>query len=191
MPVAVLGWGSLIWQPSNRHGSLIAASGARWDPAGPRLPVEFARISEDGRLTAVPTPEHGVAVPVLWITSGHSEVGDALVDLARRETGTSISNIHAVTRSGGVLGRPDPEVAGSVHSWMGAHPALDATVWTGFGPGPRWAEMGGFSVANAVAYLESLEGDRRARALEYLRNAPPQIDTPVRRAAAYLLGESR
>jgi hypothetical protein len=191
VPVAVLGWGSLIWQPANQHGELTAAGGAAWDPSGPRLPVEFARISEDGRLTAVVTPEHGTPVPVLWILSGHAEVGDAIVDLARRESDTSIANVHAVTRSGGVLGRPEEAVSGTVHAWLEGHPSLDAAVWTGLGPGPRWEGMGGFSVPNAIAYLESLEGGMRRRSLEYLRRAPRQIDTPVRRAAAYLVEESR
>ena len=49
----------------------------------------------------------------------------------------------------------------------------------------------GFGRDAAVGYPESLSGPVRKRALEYLRNAPLQIDTPVRRSAAYLLDASR
>jgi hypothetical protein len=50
MQIAIVGWGSLIWCP----GSLQIKSG--WHRDGPPLPVEFARISGDGRLTLVIHP---------------------------------------------------------------------------------------------------------------------------------------
>ena len=52
----------------------------------------------------------------------------------------------------------------------------------------------GTEVPLTLAYrpgLESLTGPVRERALEYLQNAPPQIATPVRRSAVYLLDASR
>jgi hypothetical protein len=50
MQIAVIGWGSLIWCP----GSLQIKS--RWHSDGPALPIEFARISNDKRLTLVIQP---------------------------------------------------------------------------------------------------------------------------------------
>ncbi len=47
MPIAVVAWGSLVWCP----GSL--AMKTRWRRDGPRLPIEFARISQDDRVTLV------------------------------------------------------------------------------------------------------------------------------------------
>ncbi len=47
MEIAVIGWGSLIWCP----GSLRIKT--KWRSEGPDLPIEFARISSDGRLTLV------------------------------------------------------------------------------------------------------------------------------------------
>jgi hypothetical protein len=51
MKIAVLGWGSLLWE----QGVLRLAS--RWRTDGPWLPIEFARLSDRGRLTLVIHPE--------------------------------------------------------------------------------------------------------------------------------------
>jgi hypothetical protein len=47
MRIAVLGWGSLIGDP----GDMALAD--RFEPNGPQLPLEFSRISNNGRLTLV------------------------------------------------------------------------------------------------------------------------------------------
>ena len=45
MKIAVLGWGSLIWDPKELDAN------NEWNNDGPFLPIEFARISNNGRLT--------------------------------------------------------------------------------------------------------------------------------------------
>src|SRR5712691_7390037 len=50
MKIAILGWGSLIWCP----GSLRIRT--LWHSDGPSLPIEFARISSDRRVTLVIHP---------------------------------------------------------------------------------------------------------------------------------------
>jgi hypothetical protein len=57
MKVLVLAWGSLVWDP----GALRLAS--NWMEGGPVLPIEFSRISDDGRLTLVIDERHGVEEP--------------------------------------------------------------------------------------------------------------------------------
>ena len=47
MKSAVLAWGSLVWDPRDLQ---LAAEFA---PNGPLLPIEFCRVSDDGRLTLV------------------------------------------------------------------------------------------------------------------------------------------
>ena len=47
MKIAVLGWGSLIWNKGNLRLT------TNWTDGGPILPIEFSRISDDGRLTLV------------------------------------------------------------------------------------------------------------------------------------------
>jgi hypothetical protein len=45
-----------------------------------------------------------------------------------------------------------------------------------------------FSIDGAIAYLRALREPARSRAEEYLRKAPPQIQTPVRERARQELG---
>ncbi|HOW68396.1 MAG TPA: hypothetical protein P5055_13320 [Candidatus Paceibacterota bacterium] len=59
MSIAILGWGSLIWNPRD-----LPITGD-WQGDGPVLPIEFTRISDNGRLTLVIDERHGVDVPTL------------------------------------------------------------------------------------------------------------------------------
>ncbi len=62
MTIVVLGWGSLYWAPRE----LRIRDG--WQADGPHLPVEFVRVSSDGRLTLVLFEEaEAVQVPLFSI----------------------------------------------------------------------------------------------------------------------------
>ena len=69
MKIAILAWGSLIWQPKD----LLLDTEFGWKEDGPILPIEFARISKDGRLTLVIT-KNGTKVPVLYALSNYQNV---------------------------------------------------------------------------------------------------------------------
>jgi hypothetical protein len=47
MNIAILGWGSLVWDQR------VLPTESEWNSEGPRLPIEFSRVSQDGRLTLV------------------------------------------------------------------------------------------------------------------------------------------
>ena len=66
MKIVYLGWGSLIW---NTKG--LKTKG-EWQNDGPLLPVEFARVSRDGRLTLVLYPG-AKKFRVQWIYSNKTE----------------------------------------------------------------------------------------------------------------------
>jgi len=178
---AVLAWGSLIWQPGNDYGDLSVAGD--WQADGPDLPIEFARISSDDRLTLIVVPGYPHMSRVMWAISGLGGLGgldEAVANLAARETNAPIASIHGIGPDG-TLGFPDPSVVEVVSAWLGEKPYLDAAIWTGLGPGPRWGDER-WGMDRAVNHLQSLQGATRERAEEYIRRAPRQIDTPVRRA---------
>lgn len=192
--VAVLGWGSLIWRPTDHGVTLDLQTPGLWACDGPNLPIEFARISQDDSLTLVVLPGSAETVVTLWSVSSLSE-SDAVLNLAAREDiSKNFDAIHGVRMNGSKIGRVDAEVAAHVHGWMSERQALSAVIWTGLGTAlSRWREKGytdGFSVDNAISYFRSLKGDAADRAFEYLRNAPAQIDTRVRQnaQAAGLIG---
>ena len=139
MQIAVLAWGSLVWQPRNDHGELSMAG--EWQTDGPTLPIEFARISTDGRLTLIITPGYPHSSRVLWSLSGLGDLDAAAANLAARETNAPLDCIHGIGARR-TLGSPDPSVLEAVSMWLGDKPDLDAAIWTGLGPGPRWRADG-------------------------------------------------
>jgi hypothetical protein len=114
---------------------------------------------------------------------------EAIQNLAGRESITkNLDSIHGVRLDGSRIGDAHPGVAILVKSWLRQRSGFTSAIWTGLGVAPnRWRKAGfedGFSVDNAITYLQSLSGDRADRAMEYVRRAPMQIDTEVRRRAS-------
>jgi hypothetical protein len=86
MKIAILGWGSLIWNPGE-----LKTSGD-WQYDGPHLPIEFARVSGDQRLTLVIRP-NSKKVKTLYTTSSFSDLQSAIENLQIREKCTDIKKI--------------------------------------------------------------------------------------------------
>ncbi len=59
--------------------------------------------------------------------------------------------------------------------------SLAAVIWTDLKPNFDRKLGGPFSVDSALAYLQSLQGDARRLAWEYLERAPAGVQTPLRR----------
>jgi len=178
MQIAVIAWGSLIWCP----GSLRIKT--RWRPDGPVLPIEFARISRDGRLTLVihsGSPE----LRTYWALSEFETLEEASENLSKREE-TSRKNIGSVTIENQEPGAASGTAA-KIHSWLKTQRDLEAAVWTGLSS--NWEKRRGvpFTVEDAVQYLSELERTRDQaiatydRAREYIKNTPPQIQTGLRK----------
>lgn len=178
MRIAVLGWGSLIWSPRD-----LPISG-NWQEDGPVLPIEFSRISDNGRLTLVIDERHGVDVPTRYALSPRPTVGEAITDLHRRE-GCPSENIGfvevATHRVSPRAGERHPAACEGIKAWA-VEKGFDAVVWTALGRRFKDKINVPFSPAAAVRYLQGLPAPMKESALEYIRNAPPEVMTPVRRA---------
>jgi hypothetical protein len=178
MNIAVIGWGSLIWCP----GSLRIRT--KWRVGGPMLPIEFARISDDGRLTLVIHPSSAPQL-TYWALSEITELASARRNLMEREGCLSLGAIHHFPLDNANPSIP-PEVETELGKWLPTQPGIQAVIWTGLKT--NWSERGRaeFSPEDAVRYLAELDAQRRQtratydRAKEYVRNAPPSVQTKVR-----------
>lgn len=173
MKLAVLGWGSLVW---DRRELKISGE---WHPDGPFLPVEFARISQDERLTLVLYPG-AEPVQVLWALSVCSSLEEAVANLAGRE-GTSKQRIGYYSLFNGLY-RCDaaPEALENIRSWVASR-GFDAVIWTDLPTNFVTKTKMPFSPENAVTYLQALKSDSSKNAKNYIIKAPKQVTTPVRR----------
>jgi len=173
MDITVLGWGSLIWSPRNLK---IAGE---WYSDGPILPVEFSRVSQDGRLTLVLYPG-AEPVQVLWARSNCSSLEDAVADLADRE-GTTKHKIGYLSFFDGLFRcNAAPGVLEIIQKW-GESGGFDAVIWTDLPSNFAQKTKMSFNSDNAVSYLSALEGDSFQKAIEYITKAPKQVSTPTRK----------
>ena len=148
-----------------------------------KLPLEFARISGDGRLTLVIHPG-SAQVRTYWAVSECDTLEDARENLRSRE-GTTLKHV-AMARSGDEQSAAMSDGGIAVFAWLQARQDVEAAIWTALGS--NWEEKRGrtFTPNDAGRYLEQLEGGRAeaalaySRACEYIRNTPAQIQTSVR-----------
>jgi hypothetical protein len=171
--IACLGWGSLIWDPR----SLPLET--RWFKGGPYLPVEFLRASRDGRITLV-LDDSATPVRSLWAVLKTSDLKTAIRALGGREE-TPEGNI-GVWRAAQKAPMLIPQLAG----WARKR-HVNAVVWTNL-PRRFNSQTAPASVDQVIAYLKGLDGVTLAKAREYVRRAPCQIDTAYRRAIVAALG---
>lgn len=90
MRIAYLGWGSLVWNPKT-----LPIVGT-WENGGPVLPIEFSRISSDGRLTLVIDEVHGMNIETLFAVFDVDEQSAAIEQLMNREGCLNTKNIGSV-----------------------------------------------------------------------------------------------
>lgn len=168
--IVCLGWGSLIWEPK---GFSIQD---QWFEDGPLIPAEFARQSQDGRITLV-LVETGLLVPSLWAVMESTDLASAVEALRRRE-GILENNVekHVCRWS---VGQPSPTLIPGLSEWANAHEVAHV-IWTGLPPKFNGVETTP-SAEQVVEYLAKLSGEQRERAEQYVRLAPRQIDTKNRR----------
>ena len=176
MDIAIIAWGSLIWDPRllpYREG---------WQLGGPVLPLEFSRVSRDGRLTLVIDGVHGVEVSTRFAISTRRVLHDAIADLRDRE-GTIWKRIGFVDCKAGAdssdtFEQPE-QTFQRVRGWA-EQQGFDAAIWTDL-PSSFKNETGeDFSVEKATAYLKRLPKSARKVAIEYIQKAPCEVETPLR-----------
>jgi hypothetical protein len=171
--IAVVGWGSLIWD----QGDLQTRS--CWQTDGPELPVEFARVSSDGRLTLV--LQQGVSdVQTLWAVTSDEVLETYREQLRLREGRTRLEYIGSLDGEGGGCVSTTPAAARRrLTEWLADRP-LDGVVWTALPSNFEAKTSEPPSVEAAVRHLGQLVGNARVEAERYVRNTPRQVRTVIR-----------
>ncbi len=175
MKIACLGWGSLIWDPR----CLPLQGSAPWRSDGPNLSVEFARQSQDGRITLV-LLDDGPIQPVLWAEMNIDNLTQARQSLATREK-TAQRQIGFLE-----LSSPTTDAPAKILAWAEEH-RFAGVVWTNLRPQFRGVTRKP-TEDEVVEYLDGLRGETRESAEEYVRMTPSQIVTPYRAAIEDRLG---
>jgi hypothetical protein len=178
----VLAWGSLVWDPRELK------TAAKFAANGPLLPIEFCRISNDGRLTLAIDERFGALCKTYSAPSALENLDAARDDLCLRE---GMANARAIgfvepasDRQSDFALENHPQVVATIAAWAESL-GYDAAIWTALASNfDAWGKGGEpFSVSAALQYLETLEGEdsaKFAQALTYIRKAPPEVETPVR-----------
>jgi len=139
--------------------------------------VEFARQSEDGRLTLVLVPST-IVIRTLWTLFTVDDVQAAREALRRRERipPNELERHIAVWQ---VPSQGD-SLPPTISAWARSL-AIDAVVWTALPPSFSGQKGRVPTLDEAVAHLRHLPHEQRRQAERYVRLAPRQIDTPYRR----------
>jgi hypothetical protein len=180
MKIAILGWGSLCWQPKNENGKKLETEG-EWHNDGPSIPIEFARISKNGRLTLVIYPK-AKKIPVLWIMSPFPNLKNAAKNLQEREGCPTEKRIHYISNSDiEHIPTSNNGFVSSIKFWASTK-GLDGVVWTGLTENFEDVDKANmeFNKENVIKYLKSLKGTTKEKAKEYIIKAPKQVQTEMR-----------
>jgi hypothetical protein len=180
LAIGCLGWGSLVWSPRN-----LQIRGA-WFDDGPLLPIEFARESDDGRITLV-ICNVDFRVRSCWALLEANDLATAKRQLASRE-GIRDKNIEKAIGFWERARKTSHGVgAGEIAQWAQTT-QLDAVVWTNLESGLKSARGVVPSIEAVLNHLRKLSHAQGTLAEQYIRRAPRQIDTEHRRQIAKELG---
>ena len=177
--IAVIGWGSLIWDLDDLAPKV---EGAWMMRAGPELPFEFSTVSKKRKmgLAVCIDDEHGAPCPTHAILSAKSDIHEAAEDLRARERAPGIVHIGMICARTGARRARLPAVERAFDAWIEATGAAGA-VWTDFASNYDAMRGEAFSLSRARAYLGALTGENLDEAVRYIENAPATTMTPLRR----------
>lgn len=118
--IVILRWGSLLWDRDDlpRVGD--------WHQTGLLRPLEFSRVSRNGRLALVLDPDHGVECDTWYVLGPRADIAVTVEDLRLREGTRSSKSIGYIAvdaaRENGRL----PDLTSRIRSW-GLHEASGAS----------------------------------------------------------------
>lgn len=154
MNVAILGWGSLIWDERPNFDKWHE----KWLCDGPVLKLEFSRISKSRAcaLTLVIDETNGELCRVAYAMSKRQNPDDAICDLRCREDSV-LGSIGYFFANGSRSGKP--AIPDRIRAWANEK-KIGVVVWTGLTSNFQVKVGKPFSIPEAVSYLKTLSPER-------------------------------
>lgn len=176
--IAILGWGSLLWEESQRD---FDEQHEGWKFDGPPLKIEFSRISSSrgNALTLVIDPIHGHECRVAYTLSRRLNPEAAISDLRGREK-TIDGNIGRFFADGFRRHGRDSAAMDGIGIWARSK-SIDVVLWTDL-PGSFDNVPQSDFLNTAVDHVQHLPPEGKVKAAEYIWRAPSFVATPLRRA---------
>ena len=159
------------------------------------IPIEFARISDDGRLTIV-VHSGSRRIATYSVEADHEAVGTARENLRLREGPVRCETlardewIASVDTSGERRGMIGPVDVDAVREWLRAK-GYGSAIWTAIPPRlshPRHGSIRVLTVEAVVDYLRSLAPELQMKTRDYFRSVPSDIQTQLRRGIERSMG---
>jgi hypothetical protein len=176
--IAILGWGSLLW---DRSESEFDEQHDEWKLDGPALKLEFSRKSSSrlNALTLVIDALHGQECTVAYALSKRVSPEEAIADLCAREK-TKEKSIGCVFANGSRRQGRDGHSLDVIFQWAKDR-SIDVVLWTDLGGNFEGVAKVDF-VKAAVDHVQLLPAEGKVKAAEYVWRAPEFIVTPLRNA---------
>jgi len=169
MKIAYLAWGSLKWNPED----LLIKSENSWIYSNLKLPLEFSRISDQGkgRLTLVIDEENGTLNNVWYAHSTTNNVNNAINSLKKREKTTlnNIAYINLKSNKSRIINTPK-DIVLNIIEWMKKN-NIDVVIWTDLKS--NWENIMHTKYNNnkAYDYFKKSVLETRLKQLEYIYKA--------------------
>ena len=187
MKIAILGWGSLLWDDQDKHKWFNDTIGD-WQAGGPTLPIEFCRISSSrkGALTLVlQPPPIGCPCQVSFAVSKRTELAEAIADLEQRER-CETTDIGQCIAGDATKGQGQfKNLVAVIQAWLDTiEPKIGAVIWTDLenNYAKRSKRGKAFTVSDALIHLRTdLSAEGRSKAAEYVWRAPDFVRTKLRK----------
>jgi hypothetical protein len=170
MKIAILAWGSILWEPKNIKIN-------KWKMTDFRLPINFARISDagKGRITLVIDQKYGYETPVQYGIMKEQNLNDAINALKKRER-TIYKNVGFINLKNNTFRTQTLSINPYINlitSWAQKN-QISGVIWTDLPS--NWKDIRGtnFNIRDALNYLNNLrEHDIIVynKCVEYIANA--------------------
>ncbi|SEP97383.1 hypothetical protein [Flavobacterium urocaniciphilum] len=176
---AILGWGSLIWDPKD----LDYNKQLGWIYDGPNLPIEFARISKNGRLTLVIT-ENGTFNKTFYTFANMKLTFEETIENLRKREGCNKKDIGFYKAETDEFHSEDFKYKEEIRNWSNEK-KIKNIIWTDLPE--KWSyknendETINVNPKERIEYLKNLTGEKKELAEEYIIKSPIEIQTLYRK----------